>query len=113
MPHSVWTLALCTAALALLAWGLRRWQHQHGGLPALAGFAPAGTSSAPLRVLCSAALGPQQRVVLVQVGSGVQATRLLLGVTAQHIAPLHVLPLAAASSAASAANTAGNAALPA
>ena len=45
----------------------------------------------PAQVLGSLAIGPQQRVVTVQVGEGDEAVRLVLGVSAQQIQCLHVL----------------------
>jgi len=98
MEHSAWTLALFTGALAALAWLLRRWQHGRGGLAGFSARAAEGMA-APIRILSSAGLGPQQRVVAVQVGEGAQAMRLLLGVTAQRIESLHVIQPAAADAA--------------
>jgi flagellar protein FliO/FliZ len=50
-----------------------------------------GAASVPAQVLGTLAIGPQQRVVTVQLGEGEQAVRLVLGVTAQQIQCLHVL----------------------
>ena len=47
------------------------------------------------RVLSQVAVGPQQRVVTVEVGPPQQRTVLVLGVTAQNINCLHVLPAVA------------------
>jgi hypothetical protein len=44
-----------------------------------------GAASVPAQVLGTLAIGPQQRVVTVQLGEGEQAVRLVLGVTAQQI----------------------------
>jgi len=88
MEHSAWTLVLLTGALAALAWLLR--QHGRGGLAGFSARAADGVA-VPIRVLSSAGLGPQQRVVAVQVGEGAQAMCLLLGVTAQRIESLHVI----------------------
>lgn len=44
------------------------------------------------RVISITGLGPQQRVVTVEVGQGEQRQWLVLGVTAQSITTLHTLP---------------------
>lgn len=41
-----------------------------------------------LRVVAGLALGPRERIVLIQVGE----TQLLLGVTSEHVETLYVLP---------------------
>ena len=46
-----------------------------------------------LQVLGAVALGPQQRVVTLQVGQGEQAVCLVLGVTPGSISALHQMPL--------------------
>jgi flagellar protein FliO/FliZ len=46
-----------------------------------------------LQVLSSLSLGPQQRVVTVQVGQGDDAVCLVLGVAAGSVQALHQLPL--------------------
>lgn len=57
------------------------------------GLAPAGMrgASAGPRLTGSLALGPQQRVVTVEVGEGDERRWLVLGVTAQQITTLHTL----------------------
>ena len=82
-------VALFVAAMACLPWLVRRLQ-QKNLLPRGMGMA---RGAAPLasQVLGSLAIGPQQRVVTVQVGEGDEAVRLVLGVTAQQIQCLHVL----------------------
>lgn len=77
-------LALVLLSIPAALWLLRRsgW----GGLRS-------GAAAAPLmRVLSQTPLGPQQRLVLVEVGEGESRCRLLLGVTAQQISVLHQLP---------------------
>jgi len=71
-------LALIPAAL----WLLKR-----------SGLAPAGLRGAAAgpRLTGSLALGPQQRVVTVEVGEGDERRWLVLGVTAQQITTLHTL----------------------
>lgn len=77
-------LALVLLSIPAALWLLRRsgW----GGLRS-------GAAAAPLmRVLSQTPLGPQQRLVLVEVGEGESRCRLLLGVTAQQVSVLHQLP---------------------
>lgn len=71
------------AALAALPWLLRRLQQRSAALR--------GTAGLQSRVLGAVGIGPQQRVVTVEVGEGAQTVRLVLGVTAQSIQCLHVL----------------------
>lgn len=49
-----------------------------------------------LQVLGGVALGPQQRVVTLQVGQGEQAICLVLGVSPGSVTALHQMPLPAA-----------------
>lgn len=85
----VWVV-LFIGAIAALPWLVRRWQRGHGG--------SAATGSAPgSRILSSVALGPQQRVVTLETGTAEQRVVLVLGITAQQINCLHVLPAAPAS----------------
>lgn len=88
MDNVSWTssllaLFLMISALAALPWVLRRWQQRQQGLH--------GADSVSTKVLSAVAIGPGQRVVTVEVGQGTEKTRLVLGVTAQHIQCLHVL----------------------
>ncbi|MBS0292610.1 MAG: flagellar biosynthetic protein FliO [Proteobacteria bacterium] len=84
MTQTLLLVVLFVAALAALPWLIRRLQQQRAGLQAGAG---AGS-----RVVSAVAVGPQQRVVTVEVGPPQQRTLLVLGVTAQQISCLHVLP---------------------
>jgi flagellar protein FliO/FliZ len=79
---------LFVAVMAALPWLVRRLQQNL--LPRGMGMAR-GAASVPAQVLGTLAIGPQQRVVTVQLGEGEQAVRLVLGVTAQQIQCLHVL----------------------
>lgn len=88
MTQTLLLVVLLIAALSALPWLIRRLQQQRAGLQAGAG--------APSRVLSAVAVGPQQRVVTVEVGTARQRTLLVLGVTAQQISCLHVLPACAA-----------------
>lgn len=87
---SLWsTMALVVvfvAAIAALPWLLRRMQARNSGLR--------GGAGVHSRVLSAVAVGPQQRVVTVEVGEGAQAARLVLGVTAHNIQCLYVLAAA-------------------
>lgn len=77
-------LGLLLAALIVLPWALRRgqqrWQNHR--------LAQGGTS---VQTISATAVGPGQRVVLVEVARGGQRLQLILGVTAQNIHCLHVL----------------------
>jgi len=53
----------------------------------LGGAAAAG----PMRVVATLPLAPNQRLLTVEVGSGVERKWLVLGVTAQSIATLHTM----------------------
>lgn len=72
------------ALMVLLAWALQRWRKHLPGLPAQGGPA--------LQVLHTVALGPQQRLVTVQIGQGADAQCLVLGVAPGSINTLHTLP---------------------
>lgn len=84
MTQTLLLVVLFVGALAALPWLIRRLQQQRAGLQAGAGGGA--------RVLSAVAVGPQQRVVTVEVGPPQQRTVLVLGVTAQQINCLHVLP---------------------
>ena len=76
-------LALMVGLAFALKWARRR-------LPGIAGH-----SGPALRVLSSLSLGPQQRVVTVQVGEGTDRICLVLGVAAGSVTALHQMPLPA------------------
>jgi len=87
MAQTLLIVVLFVAALSALPWLIRRLQaRQIGALP--------GGAGAASRVLSAVAVGPQQRVVTVEVGPAHQRTVLVLGVTAQQVTCLHVLPAA-------------------
>ena len=73
-------------AMAALPWWIKRWQQRSGG----------ATGAAQSRVLSAVAVGPQQRVVTIEVGHGNERAVLVLGVTAQQVNCLHVLASGAA-----------------
>ena len=83
---SLLVLFIMIGALAALPWLLKRWQAHRQMAP--------GALAVSTQVLSSANIGPGQRVVTVQVGQGAQTTCLVLGVTAQNIHCLHVMPSA-------------------
>ncbi|QEA12562.1 FliO/MopB family protein [Comamonas flocculans] len=91
-------VVLFIGAIACLPWLARRWQRGRGA-PALS----AGGAGA--RVLSSLTIGPQQRVVTMETGSAEERVVLVLGVTAQAITCLHVLPAASFAGAVAAART--------
>ncbi|MDH4190795.1 MAG: flagellar biosynthetic protein FliO [Betaproteobacteria bacterium] len=74
--QSLLGLALVLALIGAAAWLLRR----------LAG--PLHGGSGPLRMVASNSLGPRERVVVVEFAG----QWLVLGVTAQNVTPLHVMP---------------------
>ncbi len=76
-------LALMVGLAFALKWARRR-------LPGIAGH-----SGPALHVLSSLSLGPQQRVVTVQVGEGADRICLVLGVAAGSVTALHQMPLPA------------------
>lgn len=95
MVQTLLVVVLFVVAMALLPWLLRRLKQRQSVL--------GGASAAPARVLTAVSLGPQQRLVTVEVGSGDARTCLVLGVTAQQITCLHVLPAPASAPAPAAA----------
>lgn len=75
------------ALLGLLAWGVQ-WLRRR--------TQAAGGDTAALRVVSQLMVGPQQRVVVVELDGPAGAVQLTLGVTPQHVRTLHVQPLGAA-----------------
>ncbi len=86
MTQTLLVVVLFVGAMAALPWLVRRVQQRH----AAAGGVAAGAAS---RVVSAVAVGPQQRVVTVEVGPEHARTWLVLGVTAQQVSCLHVLPV--------------------
>lgn len=84
MTQTLVVVVLFVGAMAALPWLVRRLQLRH----AVSGLA-AGTAS---RVVSAVTVGPQQRVVTVEVGPEHARAWLVLGVTAQQVSCLHVLP---------------------
>lgn len=85
MWQSFAPLALLVLLLALLPWGLR-WLQQRTGLGRREGWVSSD-------LISSVAVGPQQRVVTVEVGPAHARTWLVLGVTAQQVSCLHTIAM--------------------
>ncbi len=85
MTQSLVTVVLFVAAILSIPFLLKRLQQRRGGLP---GALPGAAS----KLVSAVAVGPQQRVVTVEVGPQDARTWLVLGVTGQSITCLHALP---------------------
>jgi flagellar protein FliO/FliZ len=72
-------------AMMAVAWMLQRWRRHLPNVSRQVGPA--------LKVMNALPLGPQQRVVTVQVGEGEDRVCLVLGVTPGGITALHQMPL--------------------
>jgi len=83
MTQTLVVVVLFVAAMAAMPWVVRRVQQRQTAMGAQSG--------AVSRVLSAVAVGPQQRVVTVEVGPEHARRWLVLGVTAQQINCLHVL----------------------
>lgn len=84
MTQTLLIVVLFVGAMALLPWLVRRLQQRKasGGV----------SSGAASKVLSAVAVGQHQRVVTVEVGPEHARTYLVLGVTAQSVNCLHVIP---------------------
>lgn len=91
MWQSIGPLALLVGLLALLPWGLRWLQRLQRG--------KAGGAWLSSDLISSVAVGPQQRVVTVEVGPSHARTWLVLGVTAQQVTCLQSFPVPASGAA--------------
>jgi flagellar protein FliO/FliZ len=69
-------------AIPVVLWLLRRTPY---------GAAMGGVAQGVTRPIASMPIGPQQRIVTIEVGQGEERRWLVLGVTAQAITPLHTL----------------------
>lgn len=87
MTQTLLVVVLFVGAMAALPWLVRRLQQRHASSGLSAG--------APSKVISAVAVGPQQKVVTVEVGPEHARTCLVLGVTPQQISCLHVLPVSA------------------
>jgi flagellar protein FliO/FliZ len=84
MTQSLVTVVLFVLAILSIPFLLRRWQDRRGGLAG--GAAATGTGA---KVLSAIAVGPQQRVVTIEIGPEGARIQLVLGVTAQSVTCLH------------------------
>lgn len=85
MAQTIVSVVLFLVVLALLPLAIRWYQQR----------APGGASAnVASRIVSSLAVGPQQRVVTVEVGPEGARTWLVLGVTPQSVTCLHTLPVA-------------------
>jgi flagellar protein FliO/FliZ len=87
MTQTLISVAVFLVLLALLPLGIRWLQRRSPG---------GATASGTARIVSAIAVGPQQRVVTVEVGPEDGRTWLVLGVTAQHITCLHAAAAAPA-----------------
>ena len=84
MTQTLLTVAAFVLLLAMVPMGVKWVQARWGGSgPALGGGS---------KVLSASAVGPQQRVVTVEVGPAHARICLVLGVTAQSVSCLHTIP---------------------
>lgn len=91
MWQNAWPALVLLALMVGIAWSLK-WAR--GRFPGLAGLPGVPGQQGPaLKLLGSLSLGPQQRVITLQVGEGEQATCLVLGVAPGGISRLHEMPL--------------------
>ena len=97
MWQNAWPALVLLALMVGIAWALK-WAR--GRLPGLPGVP--GQSGPVLKVLGSVSLGPQQRVVTLQVGQGESATCLVLGVAPGSVNALHEMAMPADTAAPSA-----------
>lgn len=88
MFQNAWPALLLLALMVGIAWALK-WAR--GRMPGLPGVP--GQQGPALKLLASLSLGPQQRVVTLQVGQGEHATCLVLGVAPGSVTTLHEMPL--------------------
>ncbi len=88
MWQNAWPALVLLALMVGIAWALK-WAR--GRMPGLPGVP--GQQGPALKMLASLPLGPQQRVVTLQVGQGEHATCLVLGVAAGTVSKLHEMPL--------------------
>ncbi|HSV54788.1 MAG TPA: flagellar biosynthetic protein FliO [Burkholderiaceae bacterium] len=84
MGQTLGTVVLFIVLLAMLPWAIK-WLQRRAG----AGGAAATSAS---RLVSALAVGPQQRVVTVEVGPEGARTWLVLGVAGQNISCLHSMP---------------------
>lgn len=86
MTQGIVSVVGFVALLAMAPWAVRALKQRAGGLGAVS------TAGAAPRVISALGVGPQQRVVTVEVGPESARTWLVLGVTGQNITTLHSTP---------------------
>jgi flagellar protein FliO/FliZ len=86
MTQAIISVVAFVLLLAMAPWAVRALKQRAGGLGAVA------VAGAAPRVVSALAVGPQQRVVTVEVGPESARTWLVLGVTTQTITNLHSAP---------------------
>ena len=86
MTQTLGLVVLFVVLLALMPAGVK-WLQRRSGLLGLPAMGPAS------KVISAVAVGPQQRVVTVEVGPEAARVWLVLGVTAQSVTCLHTLPV--------------------
>lgn len=86
MTQTLLTVTAFVLLLAMVPMGIKWLQRRTPGTGPAAG--------ASIRVLSAVAVGPQQRVVTVEVGPSDARVCLVLGVTAQSVSCLHSMPAA-------------------
>ncbi|HBH39944.1 MAG TPA: flagellar biosynthesis protein flio [Curvibacter sp.] len=86
MTQTIVSVVLFLVILALLPLAIRWYQQR------VPGNTPPAAAS---RIVSTVAVGPQQRVVTIEVGPEGARTWLVLGVTTQNISCLHSVPVAA------------------
>ena len=89
MTQSLLAVALFVALLCAMPFALRKLQQRRLGMSGSTGIEAS-------KLLSTVAVGPQQRVVTVEVGPQGARTWLVLGVTGQSINCLHALPVSSA-----------------
>ncbi len=85
MTQTIFAVVVFLVLLALLPLAVRWFQRRTPG---------GAAATAASRIVSTLAVGPQQRVVTIEVGPEGERTWLVLGVTAQQISCLHTMPVA-------------------
>lgn len=83
MTQTLLLVVLFVGGMAMLPWLVKWLQQRRAGW--------GGAAHMPPKVLSGVSVGPQQRVVVVEVGVDAARTVLVLGVTAHQVSCLHVL----------------------
>ncbi len=86
MTQALLSVVAFVAVLALLPWAIK-WVQRRAAAGGVA-----GTGHATSRIVAAVAVGPQQRVMTIEVGPESARTWIVVGVTPQAITALHTLP---------------------